>query len=181
MATKWEFLWASAANNRTKETIWKLMHRVLLTKSYLASWGMRINTRCAYCLGREDTHHALIGCNRAHHLWEQLQPILAKIAGARIPILVDTLALGNNLPNNGEAKALCFYLQTLAMALIWQNRNKKIWKKEYQECDLYKQLMDTIRSRIKKETLINETRMSYMWSYRSILCTYANGTVDVHI
>ena len=157
MVTKWEFLWASAANNRTKETIWKLMHRVLPTKSYIATWGVRINTRCPYCPGREDIYHALIGCNRAHHLWEQLQPMLTRIVGTRISILVDTVALGNHLPNNAEAKALCFYLLTLATALLWQNRNKKIWKKEYQERDLYEQMMDTIRSRLKKETLINES------------------------
>lgn len=100
---------------------------------------------------------------------------------SRIPIPLDALALGNHLPNNAEAKALCFYLLTLATALIWQNRNKKIWQKEYQERDLYEQLMDIIRSRIKKETLINESRMSYMWSYHGILCTYVNGIVDVHI
>ena len=114
MVTKWEFLWASAANNRTKETIWKLMHRVLSTKSYIACWGVCINTRCPYCPGREDIHHTLIGCNRAHRLWEQLQPMLTRIAGSRIPILVDTLALANHLPNNAEMKALCFYLLTLA-------------------------------------------------------------------
>ena len=37
MKPKWKYLWQSAADNRTKEVVWKLMHGVLLTKSYLAS------------------------------------------------------------------------------------------------------------------------------------------------
>lgn len=87
--------------------MWKLKRRVLPTKSHLASWGMRINKTCSFCACRQDIHHAFMDCNRAFQLWEKLQTLLVRIAGFRIPILVETIALGDNLPNNEEAKVMC--------------------------------------------------------------------------
>ena len=181
MNIKWEYLWKSSANNRTKEFVWKLMHRVLPTKSYLASWGMRINTSCPYCASREDTHHALVGCFRAKQLWQKLQTLLEKIADSKIPILVETIALGNNLPTNDEAKALCFYVITLASSLLWKSRNHKMLHRDYQERDIYEQVIDKIQARIRKESIMNKSRLLYMWNYKDILCTYQNGTVQINI
>ena len=44
---------------------------------------MQITTTCPFCTRREDTHHALIGCNRAAQQLEKLQNILTRIVGTQ--------------------------------------------------------------------------------------------------
>jgi hypothetical protein len=181
MEGKWKYLWNSAADNQTKEIMWKAMHRVLPTKSYLSSWGMQIDLGCPYCKRREDLHHALLGCERAGRLWQQLEPLLEQVAGRRIPILLDTIILGNDLPTNGEAKALSFYLITLAASILWKTRGRKTWNKEYQGGDLYHQCLGAIRKRIQHEKRTNKSRLLYMWNYKDILCSYRRGTFEIHV
>ena len=129
----------------------------------------------------EDAHHALIGCFRAKQLWQKLQALLEKIADSKIPILVETIALGNNLPTNDEAKALRFYVITLASSLLWKSRNHKILHRDYQERDIYEQVIEKIQACIRKESIMNKSRLLYMWNYKDILCTYQNGTVQINI
>ena len=72
------------------------------------------------------------------------------------------MALGNNLPTNDEAKALCFYVITLASSLLWKSRNHKIFHRDYRERDMYEQVIEKIQARIRKESTLNISRLLYI-------------------
>lgn len=175
MTKIWSLLWTSYVDNKGKEILWKLSHRVLTTKCYLSSWGMNIDTKCPFCNKREDMHHALIGCHRCHTAWEQMQRLLQKIAGSTIPINLQTIGLGMNLPTNEEAKHLSYYLMGTLASTIWQSRNKKVLNKNTRELDLYTKTLMSVRYRLQLEEMINPSRLDYVWSYRDVICSRKDG------
>lgn len=177
----WKYLWQSMLENKAKEVIWKIMHRVLTTKAYLASWGMNISVKCPFCNDREDMYHALIGCGRASRMWTLLQQWLKRINGNHLTINLETIAFATNLPIQTEAKALLYYIIGTAAYTLWKTRNKKVLKPNFQEPDIYQQVIDTVRSRMNQEASQNCSRLAYIWNYKNILCTYENGHVIVNI
>ena len=100
--------------------------------------------------------------------------LLEQVAGRCIPILLDTIILGNNLPTNGEAKALSFYLITLAASILWKTHSRKTWNKEYQGGDLYHQCLGAIGSE-------SNTRTGADCYTCDILCSHRRDTIEIRV
>lgn len=181
MKEVWKMIWSSYLANRAKEFMWKLAHRVLTTKQYLTSWGMTVNTKCPFCPGREDLHHALINCPRSRKMWDTSQGLLHKITGRSIKISLESIVFGTNLPTNAEGKHLSYYVIGTLATTLWQTRNKQVLHNSQLNQDPYKVAVHTIKSRIRVEELINPSRLDYMWSYNGAICTHSNGETVVRI
>ena len=127
----WAKIWNGKSSNRVQEFLWELTHRVLPTKEYLSKWGMAVNPGCPFCRHQEDIHHVIIHCFRAQTLWADLQPILARVVGANLPINLATIIFCLNLPQDQTTGELCHYIIATAAEILWHTRNKKAFDDNY--------------------------------------------------
>lgn len=124
--TIWTDLWKSLSTNKEKEIVWKVYHRVLPTRTYLAKWGLNIPRRCPYCPMDEDTDHALFKCNRAVTLWQQMSPIIKSVTEKDLFSSLRTFVPSEGLPVNSPARDLLRYILNMVVVVLWSTRNKRI-------------------------------------------------------
>lgn len=57
---QWEWIWKSKIPPKIKLFLWKIAHKIIPTKSFLAHRGLNIKTKCSWCdLEVEDLDHML--------------------------------------------------------------------------------------------------------------------------
>ena len=175
--TTWRDIWSSLSTNKEKETIWKLTHRILTTKAYLAKWGMQIDTSCPFCGQTEDTYHALISCARAIQLWTQITALLRQINNTDLHINFPVLVFSKDLPTDKYKRTLTRYLLNTGIALLWNTRNKEVYKRSRKNRNLCQKYKNIIRNRIRSDFINNKlSRLALVWTINGTLCTY-NGTI----
>ncbi|KAF4369473.1 hypothetical protein G4B88_029571 [Cannabis sativa] len=123
----WKFIWSSKLIPKMKNFIWRVFNQWIPTKIELSKRGMSLETTCDWCHEiEEDICHALWFCPKVLKIW--------KLAG------FDT----QNFIHMPKAPDLLFYLwgklpkeemlQFIGLSwLIWQHRNKLIFKHQAQE------------------------------------------------
>ncbi|KAF4369456.1 hypothetical protein F8388_001878 [Cannabis sativa] len=123
----WKFIWSSKLIPKMKNFIWRVFNQWIPTKIELSKRGMSLETTCDWCHEiEEDICHALWFCPKVLKIW--------KLAG------FDT----QNFIHMLKAPDLLFYLwgklpkeemlQFIGLSwLIWQRRNKLIFKHQAQE------------------------------------------------
>ena len=177
----WRNLWASKTENKVKEFLWKLIHRVLTTKDYLIRWGMQVNPTCPFCQHREDTQHAILLCQRAQEMWKDLQPLLTSIAGRQIKVDVETILFHRNLPSDDRAKEICHYILAKAAELLWHTRNKRVYDHTFQSGNMKNRVIRAIRKRIQMDFIINSNRIDQRWGYKGVIVKLQNGQLIFNI
>ena len=171
----WREIWNSMATNEEKETMWKLTHRVLPTRSYLAKWGLRITTKCPFCNGTEDINHAVIGCFRAQQLWKKVLEWITAISGPKetVTITMNNIVFAEKLPKHENERKLIRYLTMVTSDVIWRARNKKVFDEKTETQDIDKILTHRIKQRITSDNINNkDLSLETIWSIKGILCTY---------
>ena len=176
----WPHIWGSEANNPVKEFLWRLAHRVLPTKSLLRHWGVPVQPQCPFCNLNEDMHHALISCQRARQLWQDLRHLISAIAGTNIPMRLETIAFGWHLPKETNRERLTYYVITLAAHTLWATRNKAITGMQKQD-SLKQSVIQKIKGRVKAEELININRVADFWGFGQIILSRTNDETVFHI
>lgn len=177
----WRNLWASKTENKVKEFLWKLIHRVLTTKDYLIRWGMQVNPTCPFCQHREDTQHAILLCQRAQEMWKDLQPLLTSIAGRQIKVDVETILFHRNLPSDDRAKEICHYILAKAAELLWHTRNKRVYDHAFQPGNMKNRVIQAIRKRIQMDFIINSNRIDQLWGHKGVIVKLQNGQLIFNI
>ena len=178
---QWNTLWKSKCDNIAKEFVWKLTHRVLTTKAYLRTWGMRVNPECPFCKHNEDVHHALIHCQRAQNTWRALKPLIAAVAGQDVPITIETMVFRKGLPTTEPAQGLCFYIISTAATKIWKTRNKKIYDAQYNPGEVHKDVIHIMKQRIRIDFLIQPQRIEQFWNHKGIIVDIRNGQLQFNV
>ena len=170
----WKGLWSTRSDNRTKEFLWKLTHRVLTTKQYLQRWGMQVNVQCPFCQSPEDMHHAVLSCHRALTLWKDLEPLLTHIAGRTIPLTFDTLIFRRNLPHEERANNICYHIVAAGAEVLWRTRNKKVYDGNARMPNLKAQVIAELKCKIRTDFITNPARVEHLWAYRNIIVVIRN-------
>lgn len=172
----WLTIWRNnLSNNKEIELKWLLTHRVLKTKNYLRSWGMKIDRKCPFCNDAEDLAHAIYICKRARTMWNDLQPILNALANKTITINFDSIVFNRKLPEDETAKKLCMYILTLGTTTLWKMRNKTVWDGKQREQPVNK-VKREMKFRITLESRKKKNNMD-LWTYKGILCEYNNDNL----
>ena len=177
----WHHLWGSEAENKVKEFFWRLAHRVLPTKRLLRRWGIHTTPDCPFCGYNEDLHHALVSCPRAKEVWKEMQGIITRIAEARVPIRLETIAFGMHLPGEEKRHRLAYYVIAITAETLWSTRNKEIAPVGETKKRLSYSITGKIKNRIQAEERRNQDRVADFWGQNYILCDYKNGTINFNI
>lgn len=179
--TTWKEIWTSLGTNKEKEVQWKLTHRVLTTKAYLAKWGMLTNTNCPFCGSTEDTYHALIGCDRAAILWRKLQDLIRPVQD-NLVINLACIVFFEGLPEEKYARELIRYLISATISILWETRNKEIFKTSTRQDDLYEKLKKRVKDRITCDYWNRKiTNLELIWQIKGILCTFHEDNLTFNI
>ena len=189
-ATLWDFshvwtsLWQSLTENQVKDTIWKTLHRVLTTKSYLASWGVSIDLNCIFCNQREDTNHALKNCPRASLLWNDLQPILNALNNEPTDTSLSHLLLDIDTRTKVPEHMVTQYLVHLAIHHLWTTRNKATFNNR-QLAGIFQSpspsYLAQIRHRIRRNMEYHPYFVTNYWTHRNVLCKLVNKELIFNI
>ncbi len=177
----WYHLWHSEAENKVKEFLWRLAHRVLPTKRLLRQWGIQTTPECPFCDDNEDLHHALISCRRAKDLWNQISHLIGQITNIRVPIRLETIAFGMHLPQEEKTHRLAYYIIALTAHTLWSTRNKKIVDTSVGLPRLHQNVIEKIKNRVRAEEHINKTRVADFWGQEQIILDYTNQTLNFKI
>ena len=176
----WKELWHTLANNQEKETLWKLTHRVLPTRCYLAKWGIRTTTKCPFCTGTEDIQHAVVECQRAKQLWQRVESWIMKITGVQGTINMNTIVFSEGVTKDKYQHQLVRYLILTTLDILWNTRNKKVYDQDVEIQDLNKLLDNRIKNRIINDHINNrKSNLELIWSINDLFCTYSNEKVTL--
>ena len=178
----WKNIWKTPNTNTEKEIIWKTTHRVLVTKELLTKWKIKnMNAKCPFCNETEDINHALIKCKRIQHLWKEVQKILNKIQDRTYPVNLMEIVFMQTSPTDEVAKMLTRYITTVAIAVIWENRNRKVYHNEEITSNLYDIQRKKMKDRITLD-LVNkkEDKLKNFWSFKKTLCEYKENEKELN-
>ena len=166
--TIWNNLWASLGDNTLKDLMWKVLHQVLTTKTYLASWGMNLNKSCPFCVRQETPEHCLLRCHRVDDLWQLVMGLLTSISGQATHLSME-LCLKYNTGNSAE-HIVCQYLIQLAFHVIWSTRNKHVLNAQQPQANLVQLFKGRLRQRIEYDATHHPNHVEHYWTLNNVLC-----------
>lgn len=177
----WIQNWHALFDNKVKEFMWKLTHRVLTTKEYLKRWGMQIDPHCPFCQHNEDTHHALISCARAHQLWTKVQGIIKHVAGFEIHVSLETIVFKRGLPQKEPLRTICHYIIATSAYHLWHSRNQKIYKNNFNNKDTYCIIMKQLKQTVELAAQKHPRTFENVWAFKNILVSVKDGKIKWNV
>ena len=168
MKEHWSEIWKTLNENREKETMWRLSHRILPTMARLARWQrMGVRNNCPYCKKAEDLTHVFMECTRTTPLWSQVFQILQDIKAKTTPRLLKEIVFNNTTTDTIQRK-LVKYITNTAITVIWDTRTKKI--KGEKEPNMTEEFKRRVRERINTDITNNKRdNLMTIWSYNNVL------------
>ena len=84
-------------------------------------------------------------------------------------------------PTDEVAKMLTRYITTVAIAVIWENRNRKVYHNEEITSNLYDIQRKKMKDRITLD-LVNkkEDKLKNFWSFKKTLCEYKENEKELN-
>ena len=129
----WQKLWkqnfASFATGKTHDTLFKIMHNCLPTKTRLKKNHHKrgnYSEKCKYCKKTENTLHVFARCKIASKIWKTYQPIYEKLL-PNVPFCYEEAAISLNLIDTKitpNTRKLTLTLTNIIIHELWTSRNK---------------------------------------------------------
>ena len=129
----WQKLWkqnfASFATGKTHDTLFKMMHNCLPTKTRLKKNHHKrgnYSEKCKYCKKTENTLHVFARCKIASKIWKTYQPIYEKLL-PNVPFCYEEAAISLNLIDTKitpNTRKLTLTLTNIIIHELWTSRNK---------------------------------------------------------
>ena len=170
----WSNLWASLGENSLKDLMWKILHRVLTTKTYLASWGMNIDKSCPFCVRQETMIHCLFQCHRVHDLWQVVLGFLSNINGQQVS---SNMELCVQYTGSSAQDIVSQYLVQLVLHIVWSTRNKQVLNNQHPQVNLVQLFKRRLRKRIEHDVTYHPAYVDQYWTINNVLCNREIDTV----
>ena len=177
----WSTIWSGLANNRAKETTWRMAHLVITSKAFLSRWNhFNINPDCPFCNNRETTEHVFF-CNRTRDLWS-LSNSLLDVIDQRVTSTLSSITFHHLRHRSITASSsLSQFIIATTSDIIWRTRNQRI-RGEPTPPDLPRELKKRIRERIEDDLLNNKRKIiDRYWSYKNILVKFVHNKPVINI
>ena len=132
----WSSIWGNAygglSTNWEGDLAWKILHRIVKTKSYLHTvQNLDVPEACHRCGRRETLNHIFLECPEARKVWDWLFDITQLIYDSNIALTAVKCLLRADLVPSKQNKHkinLVAYLIKISLWHLWEARNRSLFE-----------------------------------------------------
>ena len=178
----WPSIWCNAygglSTNWEGDLAWKILHRVVKTKSYLRRvQRLTVPKACHRCGKSETLNHVFLLCPVAKSVWEWVYDLIRLICDSNAALTAANILLRSDFVPSRQNKHkinLVAYLLKLALWHLWEARNRSLFDNQHtSSARIIRNIKYTIRQRISGSlSLAGATPASVhtQWGTNNVFC-----------
>ena len=153
----WESIWGNAygglSTNWEGDLAWKILHRIVKTKSYLINvQNLDVPKACHRCGKSETLNHVFLECPATQKVWDWLFDLLQLIYDPSVALTAAKCLLREDLVPSKQTVHkinLAAYLIKVTLWHLWEARNKSLFEGVHSDhTRVVRDIKRTISSRI---------------------------------